>query len=92
MVEMYCRAHHLADAGTCPDCEELTRHAERKIDRCPLREGRTVCATCPVHCYRGDMRDRIREIMRYSGPRMILRHPWLGLLHLLDSIRRPSVA
>ncbi|WP_295391845.1 nitrous oxide-stimulated promoter family protein [uncultured Thiodictyon sp.] len=27
---------------------------------------------------------RVREVMRYAGPRMPLRHPWLALLHLID--------
>jgi len=30
------------------------------------------------------MREKVREVMRYSGPRMILRHPWLALMHVVD--------
>jgi Nitrous oxide-stimulated promoter len=26
--------------------------------------------------------------MRYAGPRMTLRHPWLSLTHLTDKLRR----
>ncbi|MTW23034.1 hypothetical protein GJ668_18465 [Allochromatium palmeri] len=26
--------------------------------------------------------------MRYAGPRMPLRHPWLALLHMLDKLRQ----
>jgi hypothetical protein len=35
------------------------------------------------------MRERIRTVMRYAGPRMALRHPLLALAHLLDSLRKP---
>ena len=36
------------------------------------------------------MRDRIREVMRFAGPRMLLYHPILGILHMLDG-RRAAV-
>jgi len=30
----------------------------------------------------------VREVMRYAGPRMLLRHPWQALRHILDKLRR----
>jgi hypothetical protein len=33
------------------------------------------------------MRDRIRKVMRFSGPRMLFLHPTLALLHLLDGLK-----
>jgi len=48
-----------------------------------------VCNLCQVHCYSEAMRARVREVMRYAGPRMPLRHPWLALRHLLAK-RRPA--
>jgi hypothetical protein len=38
-------------------------------------------------CYTPDMRERIRAVMRFSGPRMLLHHPWLALMHLVDGLR-----
>ena len=35
------------------------------------------------------MRARIREVMRYAGPRMLLSHPLMALRHLLDGLRKP---
>jgi hypothetical protein len=35
------------------------------------------------------MRERVRAVMRYAGPRMLLRHPILAVLHLLDGMRPP---
>jgi hypothetical protein len=28
-------------------------------------------------------------VMRYAGPRMLLSHPFLALLHLIDGLRKP---
>ncbi len=90
MIEMYCRAHHRFDGGMCDECEELDRYAAGRIDRCPFQEAKPVCARCRVHCYRREQRERIREVMRFSGPRMLLHHPWLALLHGLAGLRRPA--
>jgi len=33
------------------------------------------------------MRERIREVMRYAGPRMISKHPIMAFGHLLSTCR-----
>jgi hypothetical protein len=38
------------------------------------------------------MRDRVKEVMRFSGPRMLLRHPILAIRHLLDGRRERGEA
>ncbi len=35
-----------------------------------------------------EMRERVLAVMRYAGPRMLLRHPLLALLHLWDGRKR----
>jgi hypothetical protein len=37
------------------------------------------------------MRERIREVMRYSGPRMLLSHPLMAIRHLIDGLRKPRL-
>ena len=88
MVRLYCRGRHGAEGDTCPECSELLEYALLRLERCPFQDGKTTCARCPVHCYKPDMRERVREVMRYSGPRMIRRHPVLALYHLLDGQRK----
>ena len=90
MIALYCRDHH--DEGTlpCSDCEGLLEYAGRRLERCRFEERKPTCAHCPVHCYRSDMREQIRAVMRYSGPRMTLRHPVMAIMHLVDSRRRIS--
>jgi hypothetical protein len=31
----------------------------------------------------------MREVMRFAGPRMLARHPFLAIMHLIDD-RRPA--
>jgi YbgA-like uncharacterized protein len=88
MMGMYCRRHH---GGTplCAECSDLAEYAERRLERCVFGDAKPTCANCLVHCYRDDMRERIREMMRWAGPRMLFRHPILGIMHKLDG-RRPA--
>ncbi len=88
MIRLYCRGHHPGPERPCAECRELLAYALERLDRCPFQEGKTTCANCPVHCYKPSMRDRVRAVMRYSGPRMLLRHPILALLHLWDGRRK----
>lgn len=88
MVAIYCRAQHGSPKGLCPECSELLDYAIARLDRCPFGAKKATCADCTIHCYRPDMRDRVRDIMRYSGPRMIFRHPVLAAWHLLDGRRK----
>ena len=84
MVEIHCRARHGTGEVPCAECRELIAYALHRLERCPFQEGKPTCARCAVHCYRPAMRDRIREVMRFAGPRMLRRHPILAALHLLD--------
>jgi hypothetical protein len=90
MIALYCRDNHKT-AGLCPECRELNDYALERLRKCPFQEGKTTCAKCPVHCYNTEMRDKIRKVMRYSGPRMIFRHPIMAVQHLIDSRRNKPV-
>lgn len=43
---------------------------------------KTFCSSCKVHCYKPEMREKIREVMRFSGPRMMLYHPLTAMRHI----------
>jgi hypothetical protein len=87
MLRIYCRGHGHAGRPLCPECMELMNYALCRLDRCPFGENKTTCAKCPVHCYKPAMRARVKEVMRYAGPRMLLHSPILALLHQLDALR-----
>jgi hypothetical protein len=92
MIGIYCRDRHALGDALCEECATLRDYAHRRLDICPFGEDKPVCNRCEVHCYSAAMRERVREVMRYAGPRMPLRHPWLALLHMLDKLRRvPSL-
>jgi len=92
MVRLYCRGHgHQGRSPLCPDCAELVEYATRRLERCVFGDAKPTCTNCVVHCYSADMRGQVRIVMRWAGPRMLLRHPILGILHKLDG-RRPAPA
>ncbi len=89
MLAIYCRDHHgPLSTGLCIECGALLAYAHRRLDVCPFQEAKPACNSCEVHCYSVPMRDRVKAVMRYAGPRMLLRHPVLSLFHLLDTWRR----
>ncbi|MBC7186055.1 MAG: nitrous oxide-stimulated promoter family protein [Calditrichaeota bacterium] len=87
MVRTYCAGVHGSRVGLCAECTELLAYARQRVARCPFGANKPTCAKCVVHCFRKDMRARIRAVMRYAGPRMLFRHPVLAFFHLLDRRR-----
>lgn len=88
MMRMYC-GHHHGGKPLCRECAELSEYAERRLERCIFGDEKPTCANCLVHCYKDEMRERVRVMMRWAGPGMIFRHPILAILHKIDG-RRPS--
>jgi len=88
MVRLYCRNHHRNKNTICPECTELLDYAEKRLSSCPFQEQKAACGKCAVHCYKKDMRHKIRDVMRYSGPRMIWKHPIMTIQHLIDSRKK----
>lgn len=89
MLAIYCRDHHGTASGDfCPECRALLAYAHRRLAVCPFQEAKPACNKCEVHCYSATMRERVAAVMRYAGPRMLLRHPVLSLFHLLDTWRQ----
>lgn len=86
MIRLYCSKNHKY-SYFCSDCNELLNYAKSRSEHCPFMENKTFCENCKVHCYKPEMREKIREVMRYSGPRMIFYHPILALWHLICSIK-----
>lgn len=89
MVDMYCRFHHHAGDVPCPACRQLLDYAQKRLERCPFGDAKPTCNKCLVHCYSVERREKVREVMRWAGPRMLRHHPILGIRHLLDG-RRPT--
>ncbi len=91
MVQLYCRAHHELKGALCPECQLLRDYALARLDRCPYGEAKTTCVNCPTHCYKPAMREQVKVVMRYAGPRMLLHHPILALWHMMDGLIQPRL-
>ena len=91
MVGIYCRDHHgsrgVARGRLCTECQGLMDYATRRLDRCVFGDDKPTCANCRVHCYNATMREQIRIVMRHAGPRMLWRHPFLAIAHVVDGRR-----
>jgi predicted amidophosphoribosyltransferase len=92
MMGIYCRDHHGTASILCEDCSALLDYARRRLATCPFGEEKPACNHCQVHCYGPRRREQVKAVMRYAGPRMMMRHPILSLYHLLDKRREaPSL-
>lgn len=94
MIMLYCNNYHRTDKSTlCAECDKLLMYAMERIDKCPFslkKLKKPTCLNCTVHCYKRDAREAIKNIMRYSGPRMLTRHPVLTLFHFIDGSGKPE--
>ena len=83
MIKLWCRKNH-GGKELCSECRALLDYSLSRLDHCKFGNAKTKCHKCPVHCYRPDMREKIRVVMRFSGPRMLLYHPLEALRYLLS--------
>jgi hypothetical protein len=82
MIDIYCREQHHKDT-LCEECQELLDYAQLRIDRCMFGQDKPACKVCPVHCYSPKMREKVKEIMKFSGPKMIYKHPVMAIMHIM---------
>ncbi len=86
MIRLYCRKKH-GVRELCAECSALAEYARQRSDKCPFMAAKTFCANCRVHCYKPEMREKIRIVMRFSGPRMIFTHPIIAIRHVVETKR-----
>jgi hypothetical protein len=83
MIGIYCqKVHHRKQL--CGDCKSMLAYSHRKLDKCPFHQEKPACSECKVHCYHKSEREHIREIMRFAGPKMLLKSPVLAIMHIID--------
>jgi len=92
MVQIYCKAKHNSKGELCAECNAFFDYAKTRLDKCPFQENKTTCGKCRIHCYKPDMKEKVKVIMRFSGPRMLLHHPGLAMHHVIDGRKKPEDA
>ena len=85
MIRLYCAKKEGHDE-LCPACMDLLRYAMERLERCKFGDNKPTCKKCPIHCYRPLMKRRMREVMRWAGPRMIWYHPVAAIKHVIREL------
>ena len=91
MIKKYCQHFHNTKSELCDNCSVLLKYSNNRLDNCHylIKFGtKPICSKCPIHCYKPDMRKKIRKVMRYIGPRMMISHPIMGLNHLFHRFQK----
>lgn len=85
MINIYCRKkHNNKRKELCEECNELLEYAHKRLSYCKFGENKSTCGKCPIHCYKKDMKVKIKEVMKFSGPRLIIYNPIELFKHMLD--------
>ena len=88
MISIYCKKKHGCNGELCADCAELLEYVKLRRNRCPWGDNKPFCSSCKIHCYIPKMRKRIKDVMRFSGPRMLLYHPVIAIRHMMETQRQ----
>lgn len=83
MIKLYYR-HKLKTQEIPAEYSELMEYASLRLDRCKFGENKPTCKKCPIHCYKPEMRQKIRDVMRWAGPRMLIYDPVAAIRHLIN--------
>ncbi|UOO38355.1 nitrous oxide-stimulated promoter family protein [Oscillospiraceae bacterium CM] len=84
MISLYCRGQRHGEP-LCAHCRDLLDYAAKRLEACRYGNAKPACSKCTAHCYKPVMRENIRKVMRYSGPRMIIHFPLRALKHLFGT-------
>lgn len=84
MMAVYCRKKHKCCDSLCSSCAALLEYATARLAACVHGENKPSCRKCTIHCYAPAQREKIREVMRYVGPRMLYLYPKEAVLHWLS--------
>lgn len=85
MVRLYCK-HHLKTREVPQEYLDLIDYACKRLERCRFGERKPACKDCPIHCYKPELREKTKEIMRWVGPRMIFYAPKATFRHIKQHI------
>ena len=85
MIKLYCKKKE-HNKNLCKECREIMEYALKRLDHCKVGEDKPTCRVCPIHCYKPEMKEKIKTIMRFSGPRLIIYHPIFTINHSIREL------
>ncbi|MCK4258874.1 MAG: nitrous oxide-stimulated promoter family protein [Halanaerobiales bacterium] len=88
MIKLYCKKNHKSNKYLCKEYAELLNYSNKRLDSCRFGENKPTCGKCKIHCYKKEMRDRMKSVMRYAGPKMLISHPIVAIQHYIDGFRK----
>lgn len=83
MIALYSKKK-LGMTDLSDEYKALEVYAHKRLDMCKFGCNKPNCKRCPIHCYKPEMREKIRTIMRWAGPRMMIYDPIAAIRHLLN--------
>ena len=83
MIELYCKKR-LGMSEISEEYKTLVLYAHKRLEMCKFGNDKPNCKRCPIHCYNSEMREKIRAIMRWAGPRMIIYDPIAAIRHIFN--------
>ncbi|WHY77288.1 nitrous oxide-stimulated promoter family protein [Neobacillus sp. WH10] len=83
MIGLYCRKKHHRDV-LCKECQDLKDYAFLRLSLCRFGEEKSACSNCKVHCYKPTYRQKMKAVMRRTGPWMLLYHPIYSVKHMFN--------
>jgi hypothetical protein len=95
MIRTYCRGNHKTERKAegvkgkelCSKCKELAEYAAFRLEKCPFKRNKGFCSYCKIHCYKPEYRAEMKEVMKYSGPKMLFSHPIFAMSHVTAMIK-----
>lgn len=93
MIGLYCRKKHKFPKNRlCTECGALLDYVKFRREKCPFGDAKTFCGNCKIKCYKPQRQAEIRKVMRFSGPRMVFRHPVMVIRHMTEGRRQSKAA
>ena len=87
MVKIYCNDNHRTKNLICEKCTDLGDYSKGRLDNCRYQENKPVFGRCGLKCYNAKSREEAEKMFTYAGPRMFLKHPFLGIQHIFDAFK-----
>lgn len=87
MVKLYCKKNHGTENDVCAECREILDYAMVRVSNCRYGENKPNCGDCKTCCYKKDMKNKMINIMKYSGPRLLIHNPKVAIEHIIDKFR-----